>query len=239
MMFSRPHFKLVLVTMCCSALLAGCVTTGTQQIGVYGERLARANVVKSFGEVPALALKPDDVTTVALGVESGETNTNYTIAFGDVETSFVKVYRLPEWTSPYSLQVTSFVFGGLADPAIFYPRYALLDKDFKVSRQSQMADFVYRGSGPQGAIAATVFLNQENRTETYIAIYGEPRRSVIEQTSVMQSATNTALIIPVKGGSLMWFIATGGLELPKPMRAAAGGNLQIKMTAYKPKRIGD
>lgn len=238
-MFSLTYAKIVLFTIFCSATLAGCVTTGTQQINVFGERLARGSLVKGFSEVPPSPLKFDDVTQIALGLESSEGVSNYTIALGDVETSFVKVYRLPDWASPYSLQLTSFVFGGLADPAIFYPRYALLDKDLKIIRQSEVSDFVYRGAGPQGAIAATVFVNEENRAETYVAIYAEPRLSVVEQTSVMQSATNTALIIPVKGGSLMWFISTGGQELPKPMRAAAGGSLQITMTAYKPKRIGE
>ena len=102
-----------------------------------------------------------------------------------------------------------------------------------------MSDFVYRGAGSQGAIAATLFVNEENRAEAYVAIYAEPQRSIVEQTSVMQSATSTAMMIPVKGGSLMWFISTGGQELPKPMRAAAGGNLQIRMATYQPKRIAE
>lgn len=219
--------------------MAGCVTTGTQHISDFSERLTRGKLVSGFNEVPPLMLKLDDVTAVALGVVANDGSGNHTILLDDGEASFVKVYKLPDWAFPYSLQLMSFVFGGLTDPAIFYPRYALLDQDFKVVRQSKASDFVYRGAGAQGAIAATVFVNDENRAETYLAIYAEPRRTVIEQTSVMQSAGSTPLIVPVKGGSLMWLIATGGQELPKAMRAAAGGNLQIKGAAYRPKRIGE
>ena len=96
---------------------------------------------------------------------------------------------------------------------------------------------MYRGSGSQGALSTTVFLNEENRDEAFVAVLSEPRRLVIEQTSLAQTAGTSPLIIPVKGGALVWLIPMGGQERPKPMRAAAGGQVLIKAERYQPRRI--
>lgn len=85
------------------------------------------------------------------------------VRLGDDEPSFVKVFKLPDWSGPYSIQVTSYTYGGATDPVIFYPRYVLLDKNSQQTRQSVAKDFVYRGAGAQGAVSTTVFLNEEKR----------------------------------------------------------------------------
>lgn len=85
------------------------------------------------------------------------------VRLGDDEPRFVKVFKLPDWSGPYSIQVTSYTYGGATDPVIFYPRYVLLDKNSQQTRQSVAKDFVYRGAGVQGAVSTTVFLNEEDR----------------------------------------------------------------------------
>ena len=93
------------------------------------------------------------------------------------------------------------------------------------------------GAGVQGAVSTTVFVNKENRDEAFVAILSEPRRSVVEQASLAQTASTSPLIIPVRGGALIRLIPMGGQERPKRMRAAAGGQVLVKTELYKPKRI--
>ena len=203
----------------------------------YGNRLAQATTVSSFSELPQSALPMGESVTVQLGAETANLANLFAIRLGDDEVSFVKAFKLPDWQTPYSIQVTSYTYGGTSDPAIFYPRYVLLDKNSRQTRQSVAKDFVYRGAGDQGAVSTTVFVNEENRDEAFVAILSEPRRSVVEQTSLAQTASPSPLIIPVRGGALMWLIPMGGQARPKPMRAAAGGQVLIKTEVYKPKRI--
>ena len=214
--------------------LSACSTTGSTHIENFGNRLRQATLASNFSDLPQSTLPLGESVSVQLGAESANL---FAIRLGDDEASFVKIFKLPDWQAPYSMQVTSYTFGGTADPAIFYPRYMLLDKQFQQTRQSVAKDFVYRGAGVQGAVSTTVFVNEENRNEAFVAIQSEPRRSVVEQTSLTQTASTSPLIIPIKGGALMWLIPMGGQERPKPMRAAAGGEVQIKTEVYKPKRI--
>jgi hypothetical protein len=217
--------------------LSGCATTGSQHIETFSNRLTQEKTVTRFNELPQSALPMGESVTVQLGAETADLVNLFAIRLGDDEASFVKVFKLPDWSTPYSIQVTSYTYGGAVDPAIFYPRYILLDKNSRPTRQSVAKDFVYRGAGVQGAVSTTVFVNEENREEAFVAILSEPRHSVIEQASLAQTASTSPLIIPVKGGALMWLIPIGGQERPKPMRAAAGGQVQVKTEAYKPKRI--
>ncbi len=217
--------------------LSGCATTGSQHIETFGNRLTQAKTVTRFGELPQGALPMGESVTVPLGAETADLANLVAIRLGDDEPSFVKVFKLPDWSVPYSIQVTSYTYGGTTDPAVFYPRYVLLDRNMRQTRQSVAKDFVYRGAGAQGAVSTTVFLNEENRDEAFVAILSEPRRSVVEQTSLAQTASTSPLIIPVRGGALMWLIPMGGQERPKPMRAAAGGQVLVKTELYKPKRI--
>ena len=218
--------------------LSGCTTTtGSQHIETFGNRLTQAKTVTRFSELPQSALPMGEGVTIQLGAETTDLTNLFAIRLGDDEPSFVKVFKLPDWSRPYSIQVTSYTYGGTTDPAIFYPRYLLLNKNSQQTRQSVARDFVYRGGGVQGSVSTTVFLNEENRDETFLVVLSEPRRLVIEQTSLAQTGSTSPLIIPVRGGMLMWLIPMGGRERPKLMRAAAGGPVSIKTQLYQPKRI--
>ena len=67
--------------------------------------------------------------TIKLGAETTDLANLFAIQLGDDEPSFVKVFKLPDWSGPYSIQVTSNAYGGMTDPALFYPRYLFLDKN--------------------------------------------------------------------------------------------------------------
>lgn len=227
------------VRVCMAALIAtlvGCVTTGTQIAASQGARLDQARIATGFNEIPAMPLPFDAPLVHRVGIERNDAPA-IAVELGG-ERTFVALFTLPIWSEPYSIDLASMMFGGAADPAIFYPRYLLLNADFSVSRQSRAQDFVYRTGMGEGMVSSTVFVNEDNRNERFLAVVGEPRTSVVEHASLSQSVGSVPLILPVKGGSLMWLIRTGGNEGAKRMRAAVGGTIRVKADLYKPKRIG-
>jgi hypothetical protein len=216
--------------------VGGCASGGQNLIDSSQSKLATARLANGFSDIPPIDLKMNEASEFQIGTERADAVVDMAITLDDGERVFAKVFRLPRWEAQYSVQITSMVMGGLTDPAIFYPRYIMLDEKFAPVRRGATKDFVYRGVGAFGAISATVFLNESNRHEAYIAIVGETRGAVKEQTSVMQSSGMNSVVIPVRGGFFMWFIPTGGSELPKPMRGAAGGNMEVRLNLYAPKR---
>lgn len=109
--------------------LSGCATTGSQHIETFGNRLTHAKTVSSFSELPHSALPMGESATVQLGAETTDLANLFAIQLGNDKPSFVKIFKPLDWHGPYSIQVTSYSYGGTADPAIFYPRYVLLDKN--------------------------------------------------------------------------------------------------------------
>jgi hypothetical protein len=221
-----------------SVLLAGCVATGSQQIATYATQLGEARVVSNFREVPATTLPMNEVILQSVGRLPDEKSPTFAIEL-DGERTFVSLFKLPSWTAPYSISVASMMFGGSADPAIFYPRYLFLREDFTVSRRSSASDFVFRTGASEGMVTATAYLNEDNRDERYLAIVAEPRNLVTEKTALAQSEGAVPLVVPVGSGAMAWMVRTGGNEGPRKMRAAASGLVRIKTELYKPKRFGE
>lgn len=230
------------VTFTALLVAGGCATTGQKHIESSLAQLETAKEVRSANELPVAGdLSFDKVAEFPLGSDKAEhvmLDRVWNRASGD--RSFARLFRLPQWASPYSIQVSSYVVGPPNDPALFYPRFTLLDNDFRVTRQSVSTQFAYRAgiSGRHG-LSARVFLNEGNRDERYLLISGEPRVSVEVLKSAMQTSGTQPVTIPVKGGFLMWMIPTGSSEQPTPMQAAAGGTLQLKLEAYAPKIVGE
>jgi hypothetical protein len=218
-------------------LIGGCATTGTQRSESMSGLLTKARIVDSFSALTANALPMSETTLTTLGSEKPEAGEQVALRGANGATSFVKLYKLPEWQGAYSINVASFMFGGTGDPAIFYPRYVLLKRDFSQTRTSIAKDFIYRTSGTSGMISSTVFINEENRDETFLAITSESPTAVTEELSLAQSVSAVPLVVPFKGGSIAWLIPMGGNEPPKRMRAAVGGEVRVKTELYQPKRI--
>jgi hypothetical protein len=217
--------------------LAGCAATGQNHIDRSRTKLSSAKVATSFADFPPVELKLNATHPFKIGADTAEGAADLAIVLDDNEAVLAKVFKLPPWGSPYSVQIASMVMGGLNDPAIFYPRYITLDEKFKPIRRGAASDFTYRAGGAFGAISATLFVNESNRDEAYLAIAGESRGAIEEQRSTMQSAGSTPVAVPVKGFLVMWMIPSGGTELPKAMRGAAGGELVLQHTSYAPKRF--
>ncbi len=213
------------------ALMMGCASGGKAIVDASQTRLQAARQVGSFAEIPSIDLRADYAQTYPIGADKDE-SANYAIAFDSSERVYGRVFRLPTWQAAYSITMSSIALGNLSDPAIFYPRYVLLDEKFKPTQQGAARDFTYRG----GVISATLFVNEVDRGEAYIAVLGETRGAIKEETSLLQSAGSVPVSVPIKGFLVTWLIPTGGKELPTLMRGTAGGLVEFKLTTYKPKQ---
>lgn len=210
----------------------GCASTGSQHIARAEEQRARASLVQNLSAVPARELRWDPLEETTLSLDAGEKDGLFAVTGAAGEIEIVQVIRLPAWSAPYGINITSFAVGGLADPALFYPKLVFLDAAFNKTRETRQSDFVYRGVGAQGGISANVFVNERNRGEAYLAIFSETRDGVREETSVMQTAGASPLIVPVGPYVVTWMVPTGGAELPKKLRALAVGPMRIRVTPY-------
>ena len=215
-----------------AAVLAGCGTTGGQHILRAEEQRAGATVVAGLSALPVLPLQWNADEEVTMTLEASGKEKSFAIVGPRGETEIVQLFRLPPWSAPYGINLTSFAVGGLADPALFYPRLVFLDENFRTTRHTRQSDFVYRNVGFQGGISTNVFVNEANRREAYLAIFSENREGVIEQDSVMQSSGATPLVVPVGPYIVTWMVPTGGTELPKKLRALAVGPVRLRIAPY-------
>ena len=189
---AKTGFIVAITTLVGVIGLTGCAAKGGRIIEDSQNRLLTARVVKEFSDLPATELKANTMQNFKIGSDTSGNSSDLAIALENNELVFAKVFKLPNWEAQYSLKLISKVMGGLNDPAIFYPRYIMLDENFKQTRTSAAGEFVYRGVGEYGAVAATIFVNQANQHEAYIAVVSETRDDIKEHTSVMQSSGSMA-----------------------------------------------
>ena len=215
-----------------AAALAGCATSGGQHILRAEEQRASAIVVPGLGALPVVPLKWDANEEVTMTLEAKENEKPFAILGPHGETEIVQLFKLPPWSAPYGINLTSFAVGGLADPALFYPKLVFLDENLRTTRQTRQSDFVYRSVGAQGGISTNVFVNEANRGDAYVAIFSENRDGLTEQDSVMQSSGAVPLVVPIGPYIVTWMVPTGGTELPKKLRALAVGPLRLRIAPY-------
>ena len=214
------------------AALAGCAANGSQHILQAEEQRASAVVVPALSEVPVVPLKWDANEEVAMSLAADGKEKPFAIAGPKGETEIVQLFKLPPWSAPYGINLTSFAVGGLADPALFYPKLVFLDENFRITRETRQSDFVYRSVGAQGGISTNVFVNEANRRDAYLAIFSENPDGIREQDSVMQSSGAVPVAVPIGPYIVMWMVPTGGTELPKKLRALAVGPLRLRIAPY-------
>lgn len=212
--------------------LGGCATKGSQHILLAEEQRASAVVVAGFGALPVRPLQWDANEEVTMSLEVDAKTPSYAIAGPHGEAEIVQLFKLPAWSAPYGINVTSLAVGGLADPALFYPKLVFLDGNFRTTRQTRQSDFVYRSVGSQGGISTTVFVNEADRGDAYLAIFSEHRDAVVEQDSVMQSSSSTPVVVPVGPYIVTWIVPVGGSEPPRKLRALAVGPMRLRIAPY-------
>lgn len=136
--------------------------------------------------------------------------------FGGQKAFFV-LYELPAYERPYSIFLTSKSAGTLQDVAIFIPRVAMYDADFKVTRFFDERTLRNRGND----LERTVFINPGNRQERYIAVYGADLSASIERAYSMVTVQTVST-------GFVTFNIYGGQDGKSTLRASPTGSLEIE-----------
>lgn len=137
--------------------------------------------------------------------------------FGGQKAYFV-LYELPAYERPYSIFLTSQAAGTLQDVAIFIPRVAMYDADFKVTRFFDERTLRNRGND----LERTVFINPSNQQERYIAVYGADLSASIERQYSMVTVQTIST-------GFVTFNIYGGQDGKSTLRASPVGSLQIEV----------
>lgn len=160
---------------------------------------------------------------------------------GEGEAIYAALYSLPEFKSAYSVRITASVMGDRQNPSVYYPRMMFLDETFKVTRHTVQKDFRFRSNGANGVISATVFVNEQNRNDRYVAIVEEPREDVVEQASLIAGQAPSPMVLPLalKVAEIMWVVGSTSNEPERRLRAAREGVYELSFTPYKVRKLGE
>jgi Maltose operon periplasmic protein precursor (MalM) len=222
--------KFAIVICLLPFVLIGCRTSASKAAEIAEFQRFNAAIVKGYESVQAIPITFDKSGYAMAYIDHAATAPTYAFKNSEGANQLVQTFRLPPWTATYEIQLTSFALGGLAEPSLYYPKLIFLDSDFKPTRQSKLADYVFRNVGSQGGISATFFMNDTNQKETYVAILNETAKSFEEQLSILQTSSTMTYAVPVRGGSLFFAFTSSGNEPPKKMRASDTGYLELKFT---------
>lgn len=159
----------------------------------------------------------------------------------DGEPVFATLYSMPELKSAYSVRISASVTGNREDPTVYYPRMVFLDEAFAVTRHTTQKDFRFRANGANGVISATVFVNEHNRNERYLAVLEEPAKGVAEQLSLIagQAPPPMVLPLPLKVAEMMWVVGSTSNEPERRLRAARAGVYELSFTPYRTRKLGE
>lgn len=199
-------------------LSAGCATvpSGRSIVEESSRALAQASQcceTLATARRAALPLQPAEVML---------DKTAQAFDFGGNKAFFV-LYELPPFEQPYSVVVTSVAGGSLSDVALFIPRIAAFDGDFKPTRYYDEKTLRNRGNN----LERTVFINPSNRAERYLAIYGSDLSASIERPYSMVTVT------PVVAGPLI-FNVYGGQDGTSTLQSSPTGKLKLETQGLGP-----
>ena len=197
---------------------SSCATrqTGGMRVAEAAEALRRSVVCcTELSGAPRLPL-PLTPTSVDIG------KTSASFEFAGRKAFFV-LYELPAYATPYSIFVTSQAVGTIDDVALFIPRIALYDADFKQTRYFDESSLRNRGND----VERTVFVNPSNRGDRYLAIYGADLSASIHR-DYSQVTTQT---IAAAG---LFLTLHNGVDGKSTLRTSPGGTLQIETSGLSP-----
>jgi hypothetical protein len=196
--------------------LAGCATTGKEHLARSVDELAQAPVCcKVLGEARRLPL-PAGASEVTLD------KTSQAFDFGGTK-AFFTLYELPPFRQPYSVAVTSVAAGAIDDVALLVPRMATYDAQFNVVRYFDEKSLRNRGNN----LERTVFVNEADSRERYIAVYGSDLSASVERAYSMVTVT------PVMVGPVMWNVY-GGKDGTSTLRSSPSGKLKLEVRGLAP-----
>lgn len=203
-----------------AVLLAGCAgTTGSQKAADAKAALERAPVCcASLAEArrEPLPRVPSEVPIDA--------QTSQAFDFGGNK-AFFRLFELPPFSATYSVLLTSSASGSINDAALFIPRVAIYDAEFRVTRFFDEKTLRNRGND----LERTVFFNPPNANERYMAVYGSDLSATIER------AYSMVTVSPIVAGPVIVNIVSG-VDGKSVLRSAAAGMLLIDVQGLPPAR---
>lgn len=215
------HQKSRLVTAGIALSLAGCQTMQT------GEKIVSDGVAaldktplccSDLSEAKRIPL-PLLPTDIAVDAKSQARKFDGTKAF------FV-LLELPVYEKPYALTLTSSAKGVVNDNALFIPRVTVYDAEYTATRTFDEKSLRNRGND----LERTIFINPQNNSERYIAIYGSDlSASIVRPYS--EVTYNTVVV-----GTIM-FNVVGGRDGKSTLRSSPTGSLHIEVSGLdKPQK---
>jgi len=132
--------------------------------------------------------------------------------------AFFLLYELPAYVTPYSVALSSKSQGSLQDSALFIPRVAVFDANYKLTRYFDEKTLRNRGND----LERTVFFNPGDAQERYLAIYGSDLSASVERAYSMMTVQT------VMAGPVMFNVYNGhdGKSL---LRSSPTGQLQLNV----------
>ena len=136
----------------------------------------------------------------------------------DGNKAFFMLVELPVYEKPYSIILTSSAKGVINDSALFIPKVSVYDSEFVATRKYDENSLRNRGN----SLERTVFINPQNRSERYMAIYGSNLSASIERP--YSEVTYTTVMV----GTMM-FNMVGGRDDKSTLRSSPTGTLHIEV----------
>jgi hypothetical protein len=214
-------------------VLMGCATepSAVDAVSAAQSALASAPLCCSFlADAPRSPL-PLQSTLVSIGIDRP------VFAFNGQRAFFV-LYELPAFSAPYSILVESQpvdmpttyekgggLFGASSATAktLMAVAIAMLDAGFSQQRVFDSGTMRPRGEG----LEQTVFVNDSNATERYIAIYGVDRREVVSKTY------SNITVTPVMAGGVVGTMI-GGEDRTGRIHFSPTGVLRLTVSGLAP-----
>ncbi len=213
-------------------LIAGCATTGTERVK-SGQMLLlkKENVVSSLDRISFQPIKIGE----PLKFEFDEQDA--IIQLEGIR-RLAKGIELPTGHGAFSISITSYREGTLADPSIMYPEVRILDEKFHTVRIVPADAFVLRASMSVPGLNTVFFVNNNAQGERYLLITNRPMTEATLMVSQSNITNTVPLTIPVGAGFVTWYVTTGKNTPPIRMKASPTGSVEIVVQEYRLKKVG-
>ena len=198
----------------CFALI-GCAMPVAEQISMLNTTAVCCTSMAEFKYMPLPLTEEKEVT---FGAESP-------VFVFETGKSFFAAYRLPAWSAPY--QIRAEAQGGDVRRGLFSPSALVLDGDFKVKRQFNVASMSGTNARP-GVVH--IFVNESNKDEHYLVLFTARLTSSEGVNTLIATPTTVAVgTVPLQ---------IGATESRVSLRYSPMGVLQLKAWPYQPARTG-
>lgn len=207
--------RAVFVAGICLSGMTACVTPVTEQLSILDKAAVCCTSMREFKYAPIFMSEEKEV---ALGAESPA----FVFESGK---SFFAAYKLPSWTAPY--QIRAEAQGGNVRGGMFSPSVLMLDSEFKVTRQFNVAQGA-GGNARPGIVH--IFVNERDKDEQYLVLFTAKLSSPEGVNTLFATPTTIAIgTMPVQ---------IGASETRVSLRYSPAGEIHLKVWPYQPLRAG-